>query len=107
MRFPHSAYNICLRTCRFGSFHALIPNQSIANTFYALDEFALVFSAFETFRNVPWLKGIIVCPFLGYYYSSAMLMFFCMFISPRKMSYEIGAEYLWQRVIEIVHIKGF
>lgn len=65
------------RTCRFGSFHSIIPYQSITDVFHALHDFALIFSALETFTNVPWLKERIVHPSIGYdYHKSAALMFF-------------------------------
>lgn len=32
-------------------------------------------------------------------------MFFQMFTSSRGRSYEIGADYLWHRAREVVHIK--
>lgn len=84
-------YKICLRTCRFGCFPAIIRNRSIASIFHALDEFALIFSAFETFTNVPWLNEVIVRPLLGYYYHKSAVNVFLKVYLTRSMSYEIGA----------------
>ena len=89
---PPHPYKVCLRTCRFGCFPAIIRNRSIASIFHASGEFALViFSAFETFTNVPWLNEAIVRPLLGYYYHKSAVNVFLKVYLTRSMSYEIGA----------------
>lgn len=97
VRFTNPPYKICLRTCRFGCFPAIIRNRSIASIFHALDEFALIFSAFEIFTNVPWLNEVIVRPLLGYYYHKSAVNVFLKVYLTRSMSYEIGAGLLAQQ----------
>ena len=89
---PPHPYKVCLRTCRFGCFPAIIRNRSIASIFHVSGEFALViFSAFETFTDVPWLNEAIVRPLLGYYYHKSAVNVFLKVYLTRSMSYEIGA----------------
>lgn len=62
---PQPPHNIGLRTCQFGSFHGIIPNQSTADIYHASDDFALIFFCIGNFHKCTWLKEIIVHPSLG------------------------------------------